>query len=176
MNEIFKTNQYKVLELFIEQPFKRFSIRAIARILKLSHPVIIKYIKELLNLKLIKKDTDTLYPTYYGNDESDDFKLYKKHNIIEKIYESGLIKHIYENTLANSIILFGSSSKAYYDEKSDIDIFVEARQKHLDLERFEKLLGKEIQLIFEKNINDLSKELRRNIVNGVILDGFVRVN
>ena len=176
MDELFKNNTYKILELFIEFPTKDFSVRGIARNLKLSHATVIKYIADLEKLGFIKKKEATLYPTYFANTESQKYKFYKRNWLIFKITESGLIEHIQKETLPSSIILFGSGAKATFTEKSDIDIFVEANETKLELTKFEKKLNCKINLLFEQNINNLSKELRNNIINGVVLYGFVKIN
>jgi len=175
MDELFKNNGFRILELFIDFPNKDFSIRGIARDLKLSHATVIKYIFELLKLNLIKKKDETLYPTYYANSENDKYKFYKKNKLVYLINESKVIDFIQKNTLASSIILFGSSSKGTFTEKSDIDIFVESEELNLDLLKFERILNRKINVLFEPDVNLLSKELRNNIVNGVVLYGFVKI-
>ena len=71
--------------------------------------------------------------------------------------------------------MFGSCAKAAFTEKSDIDIFVEAKGSKLDIGLYEKKLNRKINLLFESNINNLSKELKNNIINGIILYGFVKI-
>ncbi len=176
MDEIFKNNIYKILELFIELPTKDFSVRGIARELKLSHATVLKYIEDLQKLHLIKKKEETLYPTYFANAQNQKYKFYKKDWMIFTLMDSGLINHIQKETLASSIILFGSGAKATFTEKSDIDIFVEAKESKLNLSKYEKQLKRKINLLFEPNINALSKELRNNIINGVMLYGFIKIN
>ena len=176
MDELFKNNTYKILELFIEFPTKDFSIRGLARNLKLSHATVLKYIADLEKLGFIKKKEATLYPTYFANTESQKYKFYKRNWLIFKINESGLIDYIQKEALPSSIILFGSGAKATFTIKSDIDIFVEANETKLELTKFEKKLNHKINLLFEQNINHLSKELRNNIINGVVLYGFIKIN
>lgn len=176
MDELFKNNTYRILELFIEFPTKDFSIRGLARELKLSHATILNYINDLHKLSLIKKKEATLYPTYFANTENQKYKFYKKNWLIFKITESGLIDYLQKEALPSSIILFGSGAKATFTEKSDIDIFVEANESKLDLTKYEKKLNRKINLLFEQNMNNLSKELRNNIINGVILYGFIKIN
>ncbi|MBW2981318.1 nucleotidyltransferase domain-containing protein [Candidatus Woesearchaeota archaeon] len=175
MKNIFKNNIYKILELFIEKPNKDFSARGIARTLKLNHATVLKYLKNLLELDLIKKKEETLYPTYYANIENDDYRFYKKNYIISKIKESGLIEFIQEQTLASVIVLFGSCAKGVFTEKSDIDIFIESKEIKLNLQKYEKEIEKKINILFETDINNLSKELRNNIINGIILYGSIRI-
>ena len=175
MDDQFKNIRYRILELFMYQSTRDFSIRGIARQLKLSHVTVMNHINELIDLKLIRKKEETLYPTYYANTESKKFRMYKVRAIVFTIEKSGLIEYIRGKTLPSSIILFGSCAKGNYTEKSDIDIFIEASKTKLGLEKYEKKIKRSINIIFEKNISNLSHELKNNIVNGVILDGFIRV-
>jgi len=175
MDELFKNNTYKILELFIEFPAKDFSIRGLARNLKLSHATVLKYIADLEKLGFIKKKEATLYPTYFANTESQKYKFYKRNWLVFKINEYGLIEYIQKEILPSSIILFGSGAKATFTERSDIDIFVEANETKLELTKFEKKLNRKINVLFEQNINNLSKELRNNIINGVVLYGFIKI-
>ena len=175
MDELFKNNSYKILELFIEFPTKDFSVRGIARNLKLSHATVLKYIAELEKLSLIKKKETTLYPTYFANTENQKYRFYKRDWLLFKVNESGLIDYLQKEILPSSIILFGSGAKATFTEKSDIDIFVEANETELDLTKYEKKLNSKINLLFEQNINNLSKELRNNIINGVVLYGSIKI-
>ncbi len=176
MNKLFKNNTYKIFELFIEFPTKDFSVRGLARNLKLSHATVLKYIADLEKLSFIKKKEATLYPTYSANTENQKYKFYKKNWLVFKITESGLIVYIQKESLPSSIILFGSGAKATFTEKSDIDIFVEANEVKLDLKKYEKKLNRNINLLFEQDINNLSKELRNNIINGIVLYGFIKIN
>jgi len=175
MDKLFKNNTYRILELFIQFPTKNFSARGIARDLKISHATVLKYIADLEQLSLIKKKEITLYPTYFAHTESPKYKFYKKNSLIFNINESGLIYYIQKESLPSSVILFGSGAKAAFTEKSDIDIFVEASETKLGLTKYEKKLHRKINILFEQNINNLSKELRNNIINGIVLYGFIKI-
>ena len=176
MDKIFKNNTYRILELFIDFPTKDFSVRGIARYLKLSHATVLKYINDIEKLEFIKKKEETLYPTYFANTQNQKYKFYKKNYLTLKLMDSGIIKYIENECLPSSIILFGSGAKATFTEKSDIDIFVEAKESKLNLTKYEKNLSRKINLLFEPNLNNLSKELRNNIINGIVLYGFIRIN
>ena len=103
------------------------------------------------------------------------FSIYKKNWLVFKINESGLRDYLQKESLPSSIILFGSGAKATFTEKNDIDIFVEANETKLELTKYEKKINHKINLLFEQNINNLSKELRNNIINGVVLYGFTKI-
>jgi predicted nucleotidyltransferase len=175
MDEIFKNNTYKILELFIQFPNNDFSIRGISRKLKLSHATVIKYIKYIEKLKLIKKKEETLYPTFFANTQNQKYVFYKKNYIIFNLIEIGIIETIQKKTLSSLIILFGSCAKATFTENSDIDIFVQTKKTNINLAKFEKKLNRKINIIFEEDIKNLSTELRNNIINGIILYGFLRI-
>ena len=139
MDEIFKNNKYRILELFIVFPTKDFSVRGIARHLKLSHATVLKYINDLEKLEFIKKKEETLYPVYFANTQNQKYKFYKKNYLISKLMDSGIVEHIQKECLPSSIILFGSGAKATFTEKSDIDIFVEAKESKLNLAKYDIL-------------------------------------
>jgi len=176
MDELFKNNAYRILEIFMEFPNEDFSVRGVARRLKLNHATVLTYVNDLLRLGLIKKKEETLYPTYYANTENSKYRLYKKSYIIFKINESGLINFIQKQTLASAIVLFGSCAKGVFTEKSDIDIFVESEEQKLNIQRYEKTLNRKINLLFEPKINHLSKELRNNLINSIVLYGFIKID
>src|SRR3989344_4212998 len=155
MDEIFKNNIYRILELFIDFPTKDFSVRGIARHLKLSHATVLKYINDLEKLGFVKKKEETLYPTYFANTQNKKYQFYKKNYLVSRIMDSGIIEFIQKETLSSSIILFGSGAKATFTEKSDIDIFVEAKESKLDITKYEKKLNRKLNILFEQNINNL---------------------
>ena len=72
------------------------------------------------------------------------------------------------------IILFGSASKGEDIEESDLDLFIQAPEKKLSLEKYEKLLNRGITLFFEENFSRLSNELKNNILNGIVLRGYIK--
>ena len=78
-------------------------------------------------------------------------------------------------TEPKKIILFGSSSIGEDIETSDIDIFIQAKEKKLNILKYEKLLNRSITLFFEENFSRLNKELKNNILNGIILRGYIKV-
>ncbi len=173
MDSVFKNNAFRILELFFEEPLKNFSARGIARALKLSHGTVLKYLKEMVGLKLILINDTTLYPTFHANRMGKKFMTYKRNLNLHKIKESGLINYIWKETFANTIILFGSIAKGEDTKESDIDIFVEAKDQEIKLDKYERIFNKEINLLFEPFIENLPEELAMNIINGVVLDGSI---
>ena len=165
----------KIMELFFEEPTKNFQLREIGRITHIAVTSVKKYLKELVKENLIIMDNSTLYISYIANESNLMFRLYKQQTMIVKIYSSGLINYLSDETLPKCIILFGSVCKGEYTKKSDIDLFIQSSEKLLNLKRFEKKLSHKINILFEDKLSNLNKELSNNLINGIVLNGYVKL-
>ena len=175
-----KDNRYKILELFFEDPNLNgggFQLREISRKVNVATPSVKKYLNEIEKEGLIIKAKHRIhsYPIYYANRDNNNFKFLKKIDTLTKINESGILEYISEKCMPNAIILFGSASIGEDLKESDIDLFVLSDKEKVDLMQFEKKLSKKINIFFSDNFNKLSKELRNNIINGIILKGYLKV-
>ncbi|MEK6827524.1 MAG: nucleotidyltransferase domain-containing protein, partial [Nanoarchaeota archaeon] len=113
------------------------------------------------------------FPFYKASSENKTFKRNKAIYNLFSILESGLIDFIGEKLSPKSIVLFGSYQRGEDMEDSDIDLFVECREEQLNIKIFEKKLGRKIQLHFKENFTSYPKELKNNIINGIVLRGFL---
>ncbi len=168
-------NTYRVLQEFFDFPRKQFYLREISRNVKLALVSVINHLQGLVKEGLIIRNEKGLYPTYQANRENEVFKLLKKQNTTLRMFQIGLIDHIEEKTRPDCIVLFGSASRGEDNEESDIDIFVQSKRIELDLKRYEKMLHRKINIFYEDNLKNLSKELLNNIINGSILYGYLKV-
>ena len=101
---------------------------------------------------------------------------FKRAENLLMIYESGLNYFLSENLPGATIILFGSYSRGDDLFNSDIDLaIVGIKGKRLDLSKFEKILGKKIALNFYKNLSGIEKNLRDNLLNGIVLSGVIEL-
>jgi len=123
--------------------------------------------------ELFEKKGKRKFPLYNANINDKQYKFYKKILNIVNLEKSGLIDFIKNNFMPNSIILFGSYSKGEDIDDSDIDLFIECKEEKIDIKRFEKILKRKIQLHFKNNFNSFPKELKNNIINGIILFGYL---
>jgi len=169
-------NKLKIMELFFEEPSRSFHLREIGRITGIAVTSVRKYLNELLVENLIVLNTKTIYPSYLANESDKMFKVHKQLVMLFKIYRSGLVDYLAKTALPRCIILFGSMRKGEYIKKSDIDIFIQSSKQKLELQKFEKQLKHRINILFETDLKELNKELFNNIVNGVILSGYLKVN
>jgi len=162
---------YRILKEFFDSPKKGFYMREISRRTSVSNPSVLSYLRSLTKERLIIKEKEGLYPTYKANTENPLFKALKKQDLVINIINSGLIKTIEKETMPNCIVLFGSGSRGEDTKGSDIDLFVQAREKEINLKKYENILRRKINILFEGKISSLSRELLNNIVNGQVLYG-----
>ena len=169
-----KYTRYIILREFFDYPTKFFQMREISRRTKISQPSVLNHLRELVKEGLVLKEKKSVYPTYRANRENEWFRHYKKIDILLRIKDISLLDYLYDNTMPNVIILFGSASKGEDIESSDIDLFIQAPQKKLDLQRYERKINRKINLFFEEDFSKLSNELKNNILNGIILKGYLK--
>lgn len=167
-------NPYKILQLFFDYPTKAFQLREISRITKIGLPSVRNHAKTLESLGFIKKQKGTVYEAYVAN-RDEKFFTYRRNDILAKLYESKLIEHIVDKFLPNTIVLFGSCARGQDIETSDVDLFVQAKEEKIDLREFEVKLKREINLLFENDIKDIPNELMNNIINGIVIYGYLKV-
>ena len=174
-----KCSTDKVLKVFFNEPTKKYSLKEISTSSKIAHTSVKKILNELLNNKIIssvnEKKGKRNFPTYKSNLEESYYRKLKFVSNLEEISQSLLIEKLDKLFMPKSIVLFGSYSRGEDIEESDIDIFVEAPEEEINLIKFEKKLSRKINLHFSKNINNLSSQLKENIINGVVLMGEIEL-
>lgn len=168
-------SRYRVLQEFFDFPKKDFQTRELSRRIKLAQISVINHLKALVKDGLVIKEHKSIYPSFRANIDNEIFRLLKKQNLAFRIKTSGLINFLEEKIKPNCIVLFGSASKGEDTENSDVDLFVQAKETSLNLEKYEKSLNRKINLLFEANIKNLNKELLNNIINGETLYGYLKV-
>lgn len=166
---------HKIESLFLENPEKEYHIREIARMLKIPKSTVSFHVDKLCKNLIVVKKTEGVFPSFTANSSSEAYKLYKRHSALKAILDSGLLDFLEQELNPKCIVLFGSFAKAEYDLKSDIDIFVQANEKEIDISRFEKQLRHPINLFFEPDLSKLSPELLNNIINGIKLRGYLKI-
>src|SRR3989344_2958987 len=170
-----KYTRYRVLREFFDCPTKDFHMRELSRRTKIAQPSVTNHLNSLVKEGLVIKEKKGIYPTYVANRDNVLFKLYKKSDVILRIKQTGLGDYIYDACQHDAIVLFGSSAKGEDLENSDIDLFIQAPEKRLNLLQYEKKLNRKINLFFEENFSRLSGELKNNIINGTVLNGYLKV-
>ncbi len=169
-----KENRYRILQLFFDSPRRNFQLREISRILKVGLPSISNYVKELEREGFVRKEKRGVYNSYMAS-SSNAFKTYKRNDMLVRLKESGLIDFIADSTSPDAIVLFGSASRGEDAEESDVDLMVVAKEEGLDVRPFEKRLCRKISLHFEPKVRGIPSELLNNVINGIVVYGYLKV-
>jgi len=164
--------QDTILRLFFENPQKESHIRRIAKELRISKTAVSYHINNLIKEKMVVKSKKGVFPSFSAAD-TPLFRHCKIQDGVTRIMKSGLTEYL-EQLNPSCIVLFGSFAKGEYDQRSDIDIFIQAKEEQLKLDKYEKSLGHKINIIFCSDLNKLSVQLYNNIINGIKLSGFIK--
>jgi len=167
-------NRYKILQVFFDNPNKKYQLRELSRITKISLPSVKKHVEELLKQNLIQEINEGIY-TGYKSSFSNSYKTLKRNDLLNRLQESGLIKELDKTFTPNCIVLYGSAVEGTDDQRGDIDIFVQSSQKNIDLEKYEHNIKRKISLLFEPNVKKIDNTLKNSIANGIVLKGFLKV-
>ena len=174
-----KDNTAKVLEVFFDNPLPEggFQLREISRKIDLAPKSVKSYLEELEKESLIikKKHRIHKYPVYYANRDDHYFKFLKRLSTIRRVKETGLLDYLNESCMPDVIVLFGSASKGEDRKESDIDLYLQCKEKKLNLKKYEKELKRGINIFFEPDFDKLSEELKKNIINGDKLKGYIKI-
>lgn len=152
--------------------------RGVARFLKVSPTAIAKALKSPEMKKLIKIEkskTMNLISIELNRDNPQAIALKRVENL-RQINESMLLEYLLERFPGCTIILFGSYSFGEDTANSDVDIaIIGSKEKDIDLTQFDKLLERTIFLHYYDSLKSIDKNLRQNILNGIVLQGSVEL-
>lgn len=172
-----KSSMFRTAEVFFLNPSKEYYLMDISRTIGLAHTSVKKNLDKLVKQGLItesiEKKGNRKFPLYKANADNKLFKMHKIIYNINSILESNLIEFIEEKLMPKSIVLFGSYARGEDNENSDVDLFVECRKEELNLKNFEKKLNRKIELHFNDKFASYPSELKNNIINGIVLSGFL---
>jgi len=152
--------------------------REIANFLKVSPTAINKSLKLLEKenlIKINKSKTMNLKLINLNRDSTKTIELKRIENL-KLLYETNLLDFLEETFPGTTILLFGSYSKGEDTIKSDIDIaIINSKEKTINLEKFEKLLERNINLHFYNSFKEINKELKENLFSGILLVGAIEL-
>ncbi|MBI4096909.1 MAG: nucleotidyltransferase domain-containing protein [Candidatus Levybacteria bacterium] len=170
-----KYNKYKLLRIFLFNPTEEFRLRELSRMSKISPPSVIAYLKEFEKAELVKSFKKRGVPFYKAEIDNENFRAYKKISVLFELNNSGLVDFLWAETSPRAIILYGSNVKGESTEESDVDMFIIGKEKEINLEKFEEKIGKKIHLMFDDNPKKIPNELKNNLVNGIVLKGYLKL-
>ncbi len=166
--------EQEIFSLLCIKAGEKLSQRELAKMLRVSPTAVSNSMKKLKDSNLIKiEKTKTINFVSFNRDWQMAFELKRVENL-KNIYVSGLSDYLEKELAGAVVILFGSYSKGEDTNTSDIDIAViERKDKMLELEKYEKILNRRININFYDSWKNIHENLRNNILNGIILHGGV---
>ena len=170
--------QENILRFLFIHMGKSFNARRLANQLGFSSPAISKALPYLIKDKLIltTKNKDSKQLKIEANRENEIIIGLKRAENLRLIYETGLDNYLEEKFPGSTIILFGSYSTGNDYSDSDLDIaIIGSKFKNVELKKFEKLLEKEIRVNFYNSWKEINKNLKNNLLNGIVLEGGVEL-
>ncbi|MFQ6061131.1 MAG: nucleotidyltransferase family protein [Thermoplasmata archaeon] len=169
-----KWNRYRILTAFFDEANRKWQLRQLERKVGIGLPSVKNHDEALLKEGLLRVDEEGSYRGYRES-MGEMYRTYKSSDLLTRLRSSGLVRELEERCAPNRIVLYGSGADGRDDERGDIDIFVESKERRIDLERYEGELHRTISLLFEPDARKLNPELRNTIANGIVLSGFLRV-
>jgi predicted nucleotidyltransferase/biotin operon repressor len=170
--------QNEIFRLLCIKTGEKISQRQAAFFLGVSTTAVAKAIPLLEKEGLIKVHRDkrmNLNQVELERDNAHALEMKKAENL-KLVSESGLSDFLEEKFAGCTIILFGSYSRGDDTVESDIDIaIIGSKQKAVDLSVFEGILEREVIIQFYGSLKGINKELRENIVNGIVLAGRIEL-
>jgi len=162
-----------ILEFFINNPYKEFYVREISKKLKISPTTISKYLKKMEKEGLLLSENKYNHLFFKAHNENLLFKQKKVHYNICMIINSGLIDYL-NKILDAEIILMDNK-----DENYEITLLVISNKKiikEINLNDFEKRLGKLNILFYSIKEIKNNKEIINRLINGIIIKGYLRLD
>lgn len=172
-----KSIKERITAYFFRNPTAQLRVRHIERIVKVPLPAAIRYAKELEEEGVLKKSIVSEVTTYSADRTSPVFLFKKRLFNLEQLQTEGLLDFLKQELSNPPLILFGSYARGEDTETSDVDIYIETPAKEtLNVAAFEKKLERKIQLFPYPSLSSVNnKQLANNILNGIILNGFIEV-
>ena len=168
--------QSEIFSLLCWKAGEKLSQRDIAKLLEVSPTAVANSLTALHRERFITIDkTKNINFVSFNRDNGRAMELKRVENL-RNIYSSGLLEYLWPELAGSTIILFGSYSYGGDTETSDIDLAVIGRKdKQLDLEKFDAILNRKININFYSSFKTIHKHLRDNILNGVVFKGGVEL-
>ena len=155
---------------------ERFSQRDLAKKLNVSPTAISYSIKNLTKKGLVNvENLKSIRLVSFNRNNEESINLKRVENL-KNIYQTEMVKYLEKKLAGATIILFGSYSLGEDTIKSDIDIAIIGRkEKEIETENYEKILNRKININFYDSWKKINKNLKNNILNGILLKGSIEL-
>ena len=139
---------YKLIRIFIEDPYTELYLREIAQRTGQSTNTVRYVTDDLVKMKLLLRRKQANIVLFRANIENPVFRYLKISYSLGKIQKLRLVEYLVEKYTPESIVLFGGVSRGEDDPHSDIDLLIISKIKsHIDISKFEDKFSKKINMI-----------------------------
>ena len=167
------TKEIDVLKPFFIDPELEASIRGLSRRSDVSPKWVSKTVSKLENKQVLEIEEFNRSKRVTTGRKFSEIK--RRYNL-DEIYDSGIIDFLEDQFRPDALVLFGSFEKGEDSNDSDIDIaIINGRSQKVELERFEKTLHREIELIHIESADEGEKTFRNSLANGTVLKGYLKL-
>ncbi|MFB6216818.1 MAG: nucleotidyltransferase domain-containing protein [Candidatus Aenigmatarchaeota archaeon] len=165
MNE----KQFQLMEPFFQDPDLEVSIRELSRKSGLSPGFVSRTVPEAVENGYLEVEEIASAKIVSTGDNFQDLKrIYN----LDSLYSLEIIEKLEKALYPEAIVLFGSYEKGEDIKNSDIDIAViNGRDVDMDLEEYEEILGRSINLHFIKDPGEADENFMNSLANGTLLSG-----
>ena len=174
----FTKTEEEILIFLFAHPTTSFRGRVLAGRLKQSAPGVIKSARNLEKMSLLKISKDFSLSIGLNRENKEIFTL-KRINNLSLLYKSGLVSFLSGRFPGSAVLVFGSYAYGEDTEGSDIDLAVigypEKELEGKSLMPYEKSLERNVHIHFFRSLKEISKNLKENLINGVVLDGVLKL-
>jgi len=179
---IFNTISMNILEYFFNKPYEQIHLRELSRKTKTSIYSTKTTVDEFINKKILIEKKQGNQRIVQANIDNQFFRQLKTAFAIKKIQDSNILQYLEEKIPAiSSITLYGSTAQGKDDEKSDIDLLIIGQKTKIDINKYIKKTGREINILIMKwsewreNANQNKPFYREIIKDGIALFGEIPV-
>ncbi len=171
MSDPFQYPGFKILSLFLHNPYEELHLKAVARSSGVSPSTAKRFLEFYEENGLVTKNKKANLTLFKGNVESLPFRFLKLG--VFTLEANPLFVHLKEAYPASSITLYGSCARGEDSPDSDIDILVIGKSApRPDLTQYEKKLGKKVNLVTYTSAEWEEKaSLDKAFYERVIVDG-----
>jgi len=163
----------KIFRKIFEDPSKAHYVRELAVEAGVSPNSVINVVKKLEKEGLVTREVKKHIVEIKANVENYKFITQKRVFNLASIYSSGIVEFLVKEYNPKAIALFGSYSRGEDVKGSDIDIAVITDKTEVgDLAAFEKPLNKKVHISLVQ-YNKISDEFYTNLINGIVLFGYL---
>lgn len=168
---------WRVAQVFFDEPSEIHHLNEISRRAELAHTSVKRHLERLEEHGIIRTEEEErggrTYPVYEARREEDEYRFYRRLDVLHRINETGLMDYLDEKFTPDCVVLFGSAARGEDVETSDVDIFLQAEEYEVDLSPFEEELNREIELHVTPDFEEYPDELKNGIANGTVLKGYL---